>query len=53
MSCTLIALGLPPTGGGLLVYHQRSMVFTTPFPPWSRIHSTVFTDSVSLPGRLM
>ena len=48
--CVLIAAGLPPVGGGLFVYHHRSMVFTMPLPPLSRIHSTVRTEMVSLPG---
>ena len=29
------------SGGGLFVYHQRSIVFTMPLPPWSRTHSTL------------
>ena len=50
--CVLIASGVPPVGGGLFVYHHRSMVFTIPLPPLSRIHSTVRTEMVSLPGLL-
>ncbi len=49
--CTRISSGSPPTTGGLLVYHHRSIVFTMPFPPWSRTHSTLRTPSESVPGR--
>ena len=49
--CTRSASGSPPVGGGLFVYHQRSIVFTMPLPPWSRTHSTVRTPSESVPGR--
>src|SRR3954471_3074199 len=45
-----ILSGRPPSGGGLFVYHHRSMVLTMPFPPLSRIHSTVRIESESLPG---
>ena len=48
--CTWILSGLPPVGGGLFVYHQRSMVFTMPLPPLSRIHSTLRTERESLLG---
>ena len=50
--CVLIASGRPPVGGGLFVYHHRSIVLTIPLPPLSRIHSTVRTEMVSLPGLL-
>ncbi len=42
--------GRPPTGGGWLVYHQCSIRFTMPPPPWSRTHSTLRADHGSVPG---
>ena len=47
---TSILSGLPPAGGGLLVYHHRSTVLTMPLPPWSRTHSTVRIPRESVPG---
>ena len=49
--CTSMRSGRPPVGGGLFVYHQRSIVLTNPFPPWSRNHSTDLTATESVPGR--
>ena len=43
-------VGLPPFRGGCVEYHQCCTPSTTVPRPWSRNHSTAFSDGLRLPG---
>ena len=46
-------VGLPPLRGGWVEYHQCCTPLTTLPMPWSRNHSTAFSDGLRLPGALI